>query len=68
MNRVSCNALFEVLFKQRQMPFGQTVTQAWVLGKEGFRKLAGSANVVSHMGTPMNCDAAEEAKIVPIDV
>ena len=64
LNRVSCNALFEVLFKQRQTPVGQTVTQAGALGKESFRKLADSANVVSHMGPQMNCNAAEETKIV----
>ena len=50
------------------MPVGHTVTQAWVLGEEGFRKLAGSSPVVSYMGTPMNCNAAEETKIVPKDV
>ena len=47
------------------MPFSQTVTQAWVLGEEGFSKFAGSANVVSHMGTPMKSNAAEHAMIVP---
>ena len=65
LNRVSCNALFEVLFKQRQMLVGQTVTQAWALGEESFSKLAGSANVVSCISTPMNSNAAEETKIVP---
>ena len=64
-NRVSRNALFEVTFKQRQMLVGQTVPQAGALGEESFRKLAGSANVVSHMSTPMNCNAAKEKKIVP---
>ena len=63
MNRVSRNALFEVLFKQRQMPVGQTVTKAWTLGEESSIKFAGSANVVSHMGSP-----DEDAMIVPIGV
>ena len=39
-----------------------------MLGEEGFRKLAGSANVASYMSTPMNSNAAEETMIVPIDV
>ena len=65
LNRVSCNALFEVLFKQRQMPVSQTVTQAWALGEESFRKFAGSSLVVSYISTPMNSNAAEETKIVP---
>ena len=47
------------------MLVGQTVPQAGALGKESFNKLAGSANVVSHMSTPMNCNAAKETKIVP---
>ena len=68
LNRVSCNALFEVLFKERQMPVGQMVTQAWVLGEEGFRKLTGSANVALYRGPLMNCNATEETKIVSIDV
>ena len=68
LNRVSGNTLFEVLFKQRQMPVGQTVTQAWVSGEESFRKFAGSSHVVSYMGTPMNSNAAEEAVLVPIGV
>ena len=46
------------------MLVGQTVTQAWALGEESFSKFAGSSNVVSYMGTPMNCNAAEETKIV----
>ena len=33
LNRISCNALFDVLFKQRQMPVGQTVTQALGVGR-----------------------------------
>ena len=68
LNRVSRNALFEVLFKQRQMFVSQTVTQAGPLGKESFLKFASFAHVVSHMSTPMNGDAAEEATIVPIGV
>ena len=68
LHRVSRNALFEVLFKQRQVLVGQTVTQAWTLGKEGFLKFSGFTHVVSYMGTPMNGDAAKEATIVPIGV
>ena len=59
LNRISCNTLFEVLFKQRQMPVGQTVTQAWAVGEEGFR---------NNMSTPMHSNAAEEAINVPIGV
>ena len=47
------------------MLVGQTVTQAGALGEESFSKLAGSSNVVSYMGTPMNSNAAEGTKIVP---
>ena len=68
LNRISCNALFEVLFKQWQMPVGQTVMQTRALSEKGFRKLAGSANVTPDMGTPMNSNAAEETIIVPIGV
>ena len=57
--------MFEVLFKQRQMPVGQTVTQTRTLGEERFRKFVVSANVTPDMGTPMNSNAAEETKIVP---
>ena len=64
LNRVSLNALFEVLFKQRQMLVGQTITQAWPLSEEGFRTFVGSAHVVSYMRTPMNSNAAEETKLV----
>ena len=68
LNRVGRNALFEVLFKQGQMLVGQPVTQAWTLGKEGCLKLTGFAHVVSHMCTPINRDAAEEATFVLIGV
>ena len=68
LNRVSGNALFEVLFKQRQMLVGHTVTKAGALGKESFSKFAGSANVAFCISTPMNCNATEETKIVSINV
>ena len=68
LHRVSGNALFEVLFKQGQMLVGQPIAQAWTLSEEGFLKLTGFAHVVSHMGTPMNSDAAKETTIVPIGV
>ena len=65
LHRIGLNTLLEVFFKQRQVFVGQTVTQAWPLGEEGFRKFAGSAHVVSYMCTPMNSNAAEETIIVP---
>ena len=46
------------------MPVGHTVTKAGVLGKEILSKFAGSANVAFCISTPMNCNAAEETKIV----
>ena len=68
LRRVRGNALFEVLFKQRQMLVGQTVTKAGSLSEEGFLKLSGFTHVVSDLRTPMNSDAAEEATVVPIGV
>ena len=68
LHRVSCNTLFEMSFKQRQMLVGQPVTQTRTLGKEGLLKLAGFTHVVSHMRTPMHSDAAEEATVVLISV
>ena len=68
LHRVRRNALFEVPFKQGQVLVGQAVTKAWTLGEEGFLKFSGFAHVVLHMRTPMNCEAAEEATIVPIGV
>ena len=68
LNRVSCNALFEMTFKQRQMLVGQPVTQAWPLGKEGLLKRAGFTHVVPHMGTTMHSDTPEEATVVLIGV
>ena len=68
LHRVCRNALFEMLFKQGQVLVGQAITKARALGKEGFLKFSGFAHVVSHMSTPMNSEAAEEATIVPIGV
>ena len=65
---VSSNALLEVLFKQGQMLVGQPVTQARALGEEWFLKGPGGAHVSSYIRTMMNCDAAEEATVVPISV
>ena len=49
------------------MLVGQAVAQAWTLG-EGFFKGSSVAHVVSHMRTPMNGNATEEATVVPISV
>ena len=68
LNRVSCNTLFEMTFKQRQMLVGQPVTQAWPLGKEGLLKRAGFTHVVPHIGTTMHSNTPEEATVVLICV
>ena len=68
LHRVRRNALFEMLFKQGQVLVGQAATKARAFGEKGFLEFSGFAHIVSHMRTPMNSNAAEEATLVPIGV
>ena len=50
------------------MPVGHTVTKAWVLGKESFRKFAGSSPIAVNRDPLMNSNTPKKTKIVPIGV
>ena len=50
------------------MLVGEPVSKTWAIGEEGLLKLAGFAHVAPRGGTPMHCDAAEEATVVLVRV